>query len=559
MPTVVYDNRVVNTALGELTGGGDLSSNRVLGLANVASVNPGTYGNNTHYSKISVDKKGRVTNVVSLSFSNSYMANTTLESPMIIGRITKNGHWVTPFINVQADHDVSGVGGTNQTSGITNAFSEANLTGRELYFGPGSYDFSSVPTLTQNGQSIKGAGQNATILRHTANSGHTLTCSGQFPNLQDFTMWPLAWKDSSSYEIAFLGTYRGEVNRVLSQYHSNFFYCLSSATPSLIGCTTLYAHGPQHIMMTGVNGSISAGLHIDRHSANNPWPVVSTTFKEWALSTNYTVGQYFYENGFCWVCTQEGMTASSGTLTPDMTNSYNWTLNSVTHGGAKFRALHITSHAGVRMDSYSASLSIAKSAFINGGYGLAMQDSANTGSSYPLWLDADAVQTDHPFFAGIHADAGIDINVGTKSWIGSTLAGPGINLVGNFRGLYKQLSARVSGNAHNGLNMAAGKDNKVAYSQFSQNSVGLIGTYSDIIVADGVSDFDISHNTLGMENGVGSGYTYLGVHVVGSGSDRYNILYNKGRGLAAGMTVFDSGGGTNGTTKFVDFNAYNAT
>lgn len=56
------NGRNINTETGELTGGGDLSADRTLGLADTA-VTPGTYGSATKSAVVTVDQKGRLTTV----------------------------------------------------------------------------------------------------------------------------------------------------------------------------------------------------------------------------------------------------------------------------------------------------------------------------------------------------------------------------------------------------------------------------------------------------------------------------------------------------------------
>lgn len=466
----------------------------------------------------------------------------TLTTPAVIGRITRNGHWVTPYINAQADHGASGIGGEDQTSAIANAIKEANETGRELIFPPGYYDAVYFPEITTSGVSIRGHGQNATYIRHTASSGSTLRFTGQFPSVRDLTMWPLAYK-SSGAEIEFLGTYRGSIENVLSQYHYNAFNIISCAAPQIVGSTTLYAHGDAHIAMSGSAGAVGAGLYVDRHSANNPWPVDPTSFKAWALSTSYTAGQFFYENSWCWVCTVGGTTAGSGALAPDTSSSYSWAINDVTHGSARFRALCRTNMSGILQDSYAYSVTIAGSHFINGAYGYAMLDSANTGTSYPQWMTSFDLETDHAFFAGVLALGGLTIDLGAGAWIGSTLAGNAVTLASAFKGSFNMIGARVAGNLQHGVYMGAGEDNSILGCRFTGNGASASGVFSDILVDAGVSDWNASFNTFGSENGVGATALY-GVNIASGASNNYTVAHNRAQGLTSGQTVSDGGTGT---------------
>ena len=471
----------------------------------------------------------------------------SIASPAVINNVTRNGYWVQPFINVQADYNASGVGGTMQDAEINAAIAAANESGRQLWFPPGDYDFASpLDTITKNGVSVEGAGQNSTRLRCWATSGNSLTFTGQFPAIRNLTLWPILWK-SSGYEVSFEGTYRGLIENVLSQYHHNAFNIESCAQPEIRSCTTLFAHGDQHINMIGSALEPVSGLFIAGHSSNNAHPVTDTTYKAFGPGQSFTEGQFTDENNYCWQCVQSGTTAGSGTLTPPMSYSYVWAgaAGNVTHGSAAFRMLSTTTLAGCRMDSFAYSLSIARSAFINGAYGFAMTDGAATGSSYPKWMASDDLQADHCFFAGVHASGGIDINLGVKAWIGSTLAGNGITLVPGFRGSFKMLGARVSGNLQNGMYMGAGIDNMIGYCQFSENSSSSFGTYNDIVIDSGVSAFDISHNRFGSEDGGTPNTAYVGCLVVSGASDDYIISHNRGRDLSSGLTVFDGGTGVN--------------
>jgi hypothetical protein len=71
----------VDAVTGETTGGGDLSANRSIGLADTA-VTPGTYGDSTHVPSITVDQKGRVT-----AASQSAFSSGSVYMPVVDGSI----------------------------------------------------------------------------------------------------------------------------------------------------------------------------------------------------------------------------------------------------------------------------------------------------------------------------------------------------------------------------------------------------------------------------------------------------------------------------------------
>jgi len=551
MPNVVLDNRKILTVSGETTGGGNLTGDRTIGLANIAAITPNTYGNTTTYPSIQVDKKGRVVNVVSLSFSNAYMANTILESPRIIGRITKNGHWVTPYILAGADHDCSGIGGVDQTAKFANALIETNATGRELYLEPGYYDVyaNAFINITTSGVSIKGAGRNSSYIRNLASSGNTLTFQNQFPHVSDVTFWPLAYRSSGS-EIALNGTYQGMIENTLFQYHRQAVDVFNCATPEVKSSLALYCYGFENFKMHG-NASIGTyGAIINDVIFNNAPTLPQGLYSAWGFNKLFNVGELTYVDGWILQCTQTGTTASSGAIVVAFPNSYSWTQTDITHGGAKFRPQQTTPLTHILQDNYGYSLQIKNAICLNGAYAYRMTDTANTGTSAPMWMDGIQMVSDHAFFGGIYASHGSDINLGVGTWLGSTLHGSGVAAVDQFKGPFKMLQARVMGNAHNGMYHLAGKKFHLAYNVFAANGYESIGNFNDIYIAPNINDFDYSHNSFGPENGLGTNYTNYGILLDAGTSDGYVMAFNRGNGLISSV-VYDGGTGLN---KYVDQN-----
>lgn len=469
----------------------------------------------------------------------------TIETPAIIGRITRNGHWVTPFINVQADHGASGVAGEDQTTEVAAAVQEANETGRELIFPAGIYDVTTIPEISTNGVIVRGHGQNATYIRHTSTTGSTLKFTNQFPQVRDLTLWPTVWKTGTSCEIEFDGCYRGVIEDVYFQYHNNGILLNNCATPAINGCTMLYAHGGYNIKLVGTAAVGTFGTYIDHLITNNQVYVAYGVYRAWTLSTAFTAGEVTVANGYCWQCITSGTTAGSGTLTPPTSNSYDWTLaaGNVTHGTAVFRAFQSDSLAGILMDNYAYSLSMKTVGLINGVYGVRMTDTANTGSSYPMWIASSDLQIDHAFTAGVFLEAGLDVNLGTGAWISSTIVGAGITVGSSFQGVFKMLGGRIAFNGATGILIGGGEDYQISHNAIIGNGTLSTGTYNGIFVVADVEDFDISHNVFGDENGLGTNYTYAGIIVDTGSSDNYVIAHNRGRGLSSGLTVIDGGTG----------------
>ena len=111
----------------------------------------------------------------------------------------------------------------------------------------------------------------------------------------------------------------------------------------------------------------------------------------------------------------------------------------------------------ITLDSYAYSLVIDKAALMNGGIGVLMQDTANTGDSYPMWVIANDIETDHTNWHGIMLTAGEGFQAG-ESWFGSSIEGCGLIACRDWRGDISLTGAtRIFGNASHGIALMAGK------------------------------------------------------------------------------------------------------
>lgn len=491
------------------------------------------------------------TNMIATTmFGNATLNVAVITTPSVINRITRNGKWVTPYILAGADHNCANDGVTDTTTNMANAVVEANATGRELYFEPGYYNANCAAfiAISTSGVHIKGAGRNSTIIRNTHTSGNTFTFTGQFPQVSDLTFWPLKMR-STGAELGFQGAYQPQVARCLFEYHRQAIDVFNCATPLIKDITALYCYGSENFKMSGNSSIGTYGTYITDSTFNNAWPLSPETgFSAWAFNKAFTTGQTTYVDGYILQCQSSGTTASSGTVSIPAADSYTWStaFGNFLHGTATFRVICHWSLTHILQENYAHSLSMKTATCLNGAYGYRMADSANTGSSRPLWMDAVQLVSDHAYFGGVLATHGHSIDLGTGTWIGSTLQGAGITCMDQFKGPFRMDRGRIVANGFAGLNILAANNFNVSKCNFGGNGwTAANGTYNDIYVAPGIKDFDISHNHFGEYGGTANTTNY-GIYVDAGASNGYIIIGNRaGTTALVSSVLFDGGTGTN--------------
>lgn len=99
----VLDNRTISTTAGQLTGGGALSGNLTLALADTA-VTPTTYGDAATSARITVDQKGRITGAVGVAITAAAIGAAALAHTHTFASLTSkpttlSGYGITDAID----------------------------------------------------------------------------------------------------------------------------------------------------------------------------------------------------------------------------------------------------------------------------------------------------------------------------------------------------------------------------------------------------------------------------------------------------------------------------
>jgi len=205
-------------------------------------------------------------------------------------------------------------------------------------------------------------------------------------------------------------------------------------------------------------------------------------------------------------------------------------------------------------DNYAYSLVLSQCTALYGGIGFAMVDSANTGTSYPMWCYADDLECDHNQTAGVNLLRGEGFYL-SQSWIGSTLAGNGVSVSSGYRGEIDIGNTRIMGCAQNGVSLASGPvDVNIHDNMIGDNSTSSAALYHGITVSGNANRFLISNNRIGDLVGVIGNNQGYGVFISNGTSTDFLVLGNNLKGNTTGG-LFSGATGADG--RIVDNLGYN--
>lgn len=438
------------------------------------------------------------------------------------------------------DYGAVGNGSTDDTTAINNAIAAANSVPGEIFFPPGTYKVSSsLTTISGNGITVRGSGRQVTTIAMSAATGDVMTFSGQFSGVESMTFSPSVFR-TSGYEIVVTGGFSNKLKDLFITFGYRGINIKSTAQALISNINMRYFTGDVGIYFDGTVSASSYGLWLENIVTDNPpvYTINSANIKTWATTTAYNQGDTFIANGWLWQVTTAGTTGSSAPAAPSTTS---WCTTSVANGSAQVRALSTNTLAWIVMDNYSNSIAAKSVALINGYRGFVMQDTANTGTSYPSWAFFYDLETDHCYGAGVDLQAGLGFDM-TVSYLGSTLNGNGLQVGASFKGEVNVSNSRIVANGQYGILINGGTETKIANNFVCNNSVNA-ASYHGIAIAVAVSRFTIQNNTTGIIAPFTSTNQQYGVYIATGASDYYAVQGNVGYSNAVG-SVTDGGSGT---------------
>jgi hypothetical protein len=464
---------------------------------------------------------------------------------------TKLAEWVSV-----TDFGADPTGVANSTTAVTNAYNRVvAMGGGVLYFPPGTFSLTAFPTIAQNGVTIQCAGASingGTRLAQTSTSGDFLTVTGAHVWIKDCYFAPTAVV-TSGFQIKFDSAYHPGINNVRIDYAFNGVYIYRTSEAHIKDISLRYMLGTAGMFMDGTVSAGSYGATVSDYIADNPYPISYgasySTFKTWTVGTAYSLGDVIHNNSALYVCTTAGTSAGAGTgpsgLPVGVTSPPLAFSTDIVDNTARWRFVS-RDMVWLTAGNYAYSLRVNNSSLLEGYIGLLTNDVANTGTSYPKFIEVNDLETDHNYSDGVNLSAGLQVSI-VNGWFGSSLTQNGISVASSFKGMMSILNTRIMGNARHGIAIAGGIQNLISNSWISTNSIASSGTYHGIAIAANLTRFVVSGNYLGQDADASIDPQGYGILVNAGTSDYYNIVNNVCAAENVSGCVSDGGAGANKT------------
>lgn len=404
-----------------------------------------------------------------------------------------------------------------------------------------SYIFGSTVTFTSlNNVRIIGAGKfsSGTMIRETFAAGDAFNFVGcAHSGIEEVMFWPTVRK-TSGFSVTLTNSCFSCFVDFRTDYGWNGLG-IEGATETRFKVKTRYMLGTIGAWYAGNITHKSYRAICEDMIADNPYPLPAsaTNAKTWANGMTLVAGDHFEINGAVYQATVGGVAGGSApTGYPTGTTPESVFTGTIASGAATLKWVSNSALAHLVMDNYAYSLVIDKAALLNGNVGFTMIDSANTGSSYPIWAFANDLETDHSRALGLNLDRGEGFFDIGGCWIGSCLTGNGVTIGSNFRGEVSfGPGSRIMGNAQHGVLRQAGAiDVRLTGVACVDNGVkGPSGTYHGLRIAGLSVDTQIVGGRYGDSVSVAGNLQGWGISI-GASCDKTTISGAVVRGNATG-------------------------
>lgn len=416
------------------------------------------------------------------------------------------------------------------TTAMNAAISAANAARCPIVLPRGRLEVNALSTINGNSVVIMGRGGfNGTALSFNNATGDCLTFSTSgYMGIRDVYITS-AVRRTSGYAIKVTGgAFQPIIRDVRIDYHWNGVWIDHAANVKVDKLLMRYMHGTVGVNVQGSSSSnVVTGCVIFQLDCDNPYPQFYGTVRTWTTSTAYTAGQIISVNGRIYQCSTSGTSASSGSgpNTIPGTGPVDAFTSTITDGSAEWKFVCNAGLFWVVQDSYAYSVSVDNSSLINGAKGYVMRDTANTGTSYPMWFNNLGLEIDHTYDNCVELSHGEGFYA-SQAWWGSSLQARAFLVDSTYRGeISIGEGTRIVGNwLDGGLVQAGPTQIVIANCFFGLNSQAALGTYNGVTLAANVTDITIGGCHIG-RTPQGNGQQGYGIGI-GSGGARRIITGN---------------------------------
>lgn len=421
---------------------------------------------------------------------------------------------------------------------------------------------SPIEFLNLNNVRIVGAGgTNAgTLIRENFTTGTAFTfrnCQGC--EISAVKFWPLVRK-TDGYSVALDNGCFDTFIDIRTDYGWNGLL-INGATETRYRIITRYMLGTNGVKFAGSLSSNSFRCIAEDHIGDQPFPstvnATSANAKTFSAGMALVNGDHFIANGVIWQCVAAGTAgASAPSGYPAGTTPESVFNTNITNGTATLRWVSNQAFTHLVQDNYAYSLVIGYAALLNGARGFAMEDAANTGTSYPVWAFVVNLECDNNYVVGVDLVRGEGFYGGGIQWFGSCKTGDGVIIGSDFRGnVIMGEGTRIMGNAQHGILRQAGAvDVRLDGVECTDNSAEASGTYHGLRIADNSSDTHIVGGRFGDSVSVAGNNQGFGISI-GNSTTNTSIIGANVRGNTTGAISI----GTSQTNLLIkDCPGYNA-